>query len=676
MQILLWTLSLLLAAGAGYLVYRADVKRAVPHPWLTAGLRGLVVLLTLLLLLVPAITLDKNETQKPVILLLQDDSRSAAVALGGDSAAYRQNLTALVDKLDDKYRVVQWAFGQLTIPDTLFGYRQQATDIAAAMADAQEYYGVQNLGAIILATDGRYNQGVNPLYQPLALQSTLYTVALGDSAAAKDLRIAQVYANKTVAVNNQFEVRADVLANLCNGYNGSVQLLEGGNVLGSNSISIATDKFDRSVSFTIKAGTPGLHHYVVQAAPATGELNTANNCKDVFVEVVDEQKKILLVAAAPHPDVQAIKAALNGLESYKLQIATPGSAPALLAGCQVVILHQLPAQNDKLMQAIATAKKPVWYIVGSQTNGALLTKVQEALGGNMVTTALRDMLPSYNSNFTLFTMPQSTKAVVDKLPPLSVPAGNLQAGPSAQVLFAQRGGNAPLWVLQQGTQPVAVLAGEGIWRWRLYEYKNFGSHAVVDECIRQTVSLLAANTREKPFYVSLPKYVWSDQEGITLNAYLLNANNEQVNTPEAQLTIKDSTGRQENFSFEKEGNAYKLNIGIREGGTYTYSARTTYQGKAYTTSGSFSVESVPLELMETGADYPLLYSLAAKYNGSLVPASQVGSLYDSITKNENIRPLIQTRTETEPLVNWRWFFFIILGLAATEWLLRKYWMAQ
>ena len=103
----------------------------------------------------------------------------------------------------------------------------------------------------------------------------------------------------------------------------------------------------------------------------------------------------------------------------------------------------------------------------------------------------------------------------------------------------------------------------------MYEYKNFNDHTVIDECIRQTVAFLSANNNEKPFNVSLQKYVWSDQESISLNAHVLNANNEQVNTPDVQLTITDSAGRKQNFSFERSGTAYNLNIGIWAGGTYT-----------------------------------------------------------------------------------------------------------
>jgi hypothetical protein len=290
---------------------------------------------------------------------------------------------------------------------------------------------------------------------------------------------------------------------------------------------------------------------------------------------------------------------------------------------------------------------------------------------------MRDAYPSFNVGFNSFTTPQNLQAVIDKMPPLSIPSGNIIATPDADVLFKQRDGESNvLWALQHGAISTAITSGEGLWRWRLYEYKNFNTHNTIDECIRQTVAFLSANSNEKPFYVSLPKYVWSDQEAITLNAYLLNATNQQVNTVDVQLTITDTAGKKQNFSFERSGNSYKLNTGIWPGGVYTYTASTNYNGTTHTVKGSFVVEHMPLEQMESGADFDILYSLSKKYNGSFIPASLITSLEDSVTKNINIKPVIQSNVQSVPLIDWKWYFLLILVFATIEWLLRKYWLAQ
>ncbi len=674
MQWLYWIIMILISAAAAFWVYRADKERNIPAPWLTALLRGIITLLTLLLILAPVISITRNEVQKPVILFLQDDSRSIAEALNKDSSAYHKNAQQLIDHLSAKYRVVCWGFGNTTRSDSIFTYDQQATDITAAISRAQDFFGSQNLGAVVLSTDGRFNQGANPAYEQLPLHSALYCVAIGDSSIPKDLRIAKVYANKIVSLNSQFEIRTDLVAALCKGYNNSIYLQEAGNNLSSVPVNINSDRYDRSVSFTVKADKPGLHHYILYLPVADGEKNTTNNRRDIFVEVADKKKNVLILCASPHPDVNAINDALTGLQTYKVTIRTVDNAPESFNEYQVVILHQVPSMSSPYKQ-LQLEKKPVWYILGSQSNINMLNGMQKTI--TAFPSGPHDVLAVYNTSFNTFILPQNVQAVMDKMPPLVSPINNLQGGPAVNVLFTEKANSGqPLWVLVPGSVPMAILGGEGIWRWRLYEYKNFNKHDVVDECIRQTISFLSANSNESPFRVEIPKYVWSDQEAITLNAYLLNANNEQVNTPDAQLTIADSAGNKQNFSFERSGNAYRLNLGVRAGGTYTYSAHTTYNNNTYTAGGSFVVESMPLELMETGADYPLLYSLAKKYNGALVPAAKIASLYDTIEHNETIKPVIQTNTESVPLIDRKWFFFLILLFATTEWLLRKYWLAQ
>ena len=676
MQIFFWVLAISLSLVVGYWVYLADRKRAVPYPWLTALLRVLVILSTSFLLLAPSITIEKHETHKPILVFLQDNSASIPVALKADSNKYKADANELFENLSGDYEVVKWGFGNSIQHDTLFQYRQQATDISSALMHATEFYGQQNLGGIILATDGKFNQGINPEFLELPYSGSVYTAALGDSATQKDIRVSKVYANKTVSLNSQFEIRADIIARMCNGYNSNIQLREvNGNATGSASVNIRSDRFDRTVSLTIRADRPGLHHYIVSAPPADGELNTANNKMDVFVEVISEKKNILIAANAPHPDINAIRESLSGIEGYNITVRTGENLPSSFANYHVVILHSLPSQIYPVRQ-LTDIRKPVWFIMGAGADNAAFNRFQDIVQLNVNTFNLQNLFAAYNPSFSAFTLPQDINAVMDKMPPLAVPAGTISASPNTLVLLHEKNNRQPLWMMSQGANPYAMLVGEGLWRWRLFEYKHFTTHSTIDELIRQTVSFLAANVNERPFRVELPKYVWSDQEAISMNAYLLNQNNEQVNTSEVQLVISDSAGNKQEFSLERAGNAYSLNIGLRSEGTYTYNARTVYNGNTYAATGSFAVKSIPLELMETGADYPLLYRLSQKYDGAMVPGNRITSLVDTIRNNKNIKPVIQTTTESIPLVDWKWYFFLVLLFAAAEWLLRKYWLAQ
>ena len=384
------------------------------------------------------------------------------------------------------------------------------------------------------------------------------------------------------------------------------------------------------------------------------------------------------MAAAPHPDVNALKAALSSLASDDVKVCNADDMPQSLAAYDAIIAHGLPSLRHRFSEVLTAAHKPVWFVVTAQTDLQALNALKQLTRTGISPTGAHDILLTYHASFSAFTVPQRIQTVVDKMPPMLAHTSAVIASPGSNILFTQRtpAGVMPAWLLQQGAVPTAMLVGEGIWRWRLYEYKNYNEHNVVDECIRQTVAFLCANNTERPFTVAMPKNIWSDQEPITFNARLNNANNEPVNTADVKITIADSAGKRQDYSFERFGTGYNLNIGIRAGGRYTYSARTTYNGKELSALGSFAVEGIPLELMETGADYPLLYNLAHAHNGVFSTVAGAAALYDSIIANKRITPLIETHTETVPLVNRKWYFFVILLLAVAEWLLRKYWLAQ
>lgn len=678
MQLAYWALAIALATGGAYWVYKADKRRAVPLPWLTALLRGLVVFAAMLLLLMPDVVINRYLTEKPILFVLNDNSQSAGVALGKDSATYRNALEGLLAKLSDKFRVVKRGLGAQLREDSTYIYDRPVTNISNALGEAEEYYGPDNGGAILVASDGLFNQGENPVLRNTSFEGPVYTIAFGDSTRERDLRIARTYANKTAALNSVFEIKADVIAELCRGFNGAVTLSEGAETIGTVALPINGDRFDRTVAFAVKATKAGLHHYVLQLPDAGNELNLTNNKRDIFVDVTDEHKRILIAYAAPHPDIKALSEALSSSGTYELSVRDAGDFPSSLAEYDAIILHGLPSGRNRIETQVANSGKPFWIIITQNTDITAVNSLKSLTRTGVAGTGIRDATLTLHSTFNAFTLPQKIQTVADKLPPMAVSVSNILGGPGANVLFTMRtpAGIMPAWMLQYTTLPTAMLAGEGLWRWRLYEYKNTAGHEVIDECIRQTVAFLCTNNKEKPFGVTLPRQIWSDQEPVSLNAYLLNANREQINTADVTMTITDSAGHKDEYTMERSGTGYNLNTGIRAGGRYTYLAKTTINGKELTSSGSFVVESVPLELMSTRADYGIMYQLAQKHNGAFVPAQQIAALYDSILANKSIKPVITTHTETVPLIDRKWYFMVILLLAVAEWLLRKYWMAQ
>ncbi len=667
MVVLYWMLCVLIGIVPAYLVYRKDRNKDIPARWLPAALRFLTFFGTAALLLAPAFSLKKNEVEKPLLIWLQDESTSFAGALRNDTQQYRQKVDHLLNDLGKDYTVVSLGFsGDVTL-DQAFNFNGRSTNIAAAIQSVSEQYQDRNIGAIMLSSDGIYNEGLDPLYLPVSNNIPIYTIAAGDSAQPEDIRVARIFSNKTVASGSVFEVIADLRADKLQGLNTAVGLYQNGKAIKQYSIGIDKDRYAGSVRFEVKAAGKGIQQFSIAVPKANGEPNVHNNKMDFFVNVIDEEIRILILAHAPHPDIAAIRTALETVPQYKIDVRLANAFPKDVEQYNVVIAHQTPSVVPGTMP-----KVPVWYIAGSQSNINVINQLQqisEIIGNG----SSGNVLPVLNPGFSYFTLPQQIREVLAKMPPLLRLSGNYTQAGSAQALLRQSDGKSPLWAVQTGTMPQALLAGEGLWRWRIYEYKNFRSHEVVDELIRQTVSLLSVHKDREPFHVYLDKYVLNDNEQVYVNAELRNANAELVNTPEAKLILKDSTGKTLVYNFEKTGTSYRINLGLLAPGGYTFRGTVSFNGREYSSMGSFMIERIPLESLRTYADYGMLYQLAQKSGGAFFTQNNfVSALPDSIRKNATIAPVIHTHESHEALINQKWLFFLILLFAASEWLLRKY----
>ena len=123
--------------------------------------------------------------------------------------------------------------------------------------------------------------------------------------------------------------------------------------------------------------------------------------------------------------------------------------------------------------------------------------------------------------------------------------------------------------------------------------------------------------------------------------------------------------------FSPAGAAYRLDAGRLPEGSYSWTARTSLDGKAYTASGEVHVQALLAEQRSTVADHALWADIAARTQGAVV---KPGGL-DAIAKQLEERKDLVARSYAHPsfsdLIGLRWIFFVILGLLTCEWVLRR-----
>jgi len=75
-----------------------------------------------------------------------------------------------------------------------------------AIETAINNHSSQRIGAIILASDGIYNKGINPIYTAVKSYAPIYTIGLGDTIRPKDAFVIGLKNNNIVYLNDKTEL--------------------------------------------------------------------------------------------------------------------------------------------------------------------------------------------------------------------------------------------------------------------------------------------------------------------------------------------------------------------------------------------------------------------------------------------------------------------------------------
>lgn len=653
-----------------------------------AVVRFLSVTILAILLLSPFIKTRSTETQKPIIVFMQDNSESVKSTFAqGDSAKYVDGVNKLLDKLSEKYDVKEYAFSDKLKDSLDWSFDGKATNMSDNLGDIYNLYGNQNVGGIVVASDGIYNQGSNPLYTVGGnTKFPVFTVALGDTTPQRDLRIDKLYFNKIVYLNDRFTVNADLVSQNINSANTKLTIYDLADSknpvkLAEKPINFTSDGQIINEQFILDAKKTGIQHYRLVLSPVEGEFTQANNHKDLFVEVLDSRQKILVLANSPHPDIVAIKAAAEQNKNYEVTIKYADEANNIdLAPYSLVVLHQLPSQKypvKNVLDKLKTANTGTWFIVGGETSLPLLNAAQNTVQITAGNPSLNEVTATFNKDFSIYTVSDNLQNQVGNFPPMAVPFGQFKAAPTAKVMMKQRIGNVStdyaLMAFNQTTDgKSAITCGEGLWRWRLYDYKTNHNEEAFSELVTKTIQYLSLREDKRQFKVQLDKSVYMENEDVQFQAQLYNDNYELINTPDATVTITDEEGKDYPKQFNKTGNAYSLNAGSFKVGNYKYHASVPYNGKNLTFDGQLSVSPMELEATNTVADHHLLYQLSERTGGKLYYPNQLDKLTEQLLNDTQIKPVLYDTFRTQPFINLKWIFALIVLLLSLEWFVRKY----
>ncbi|MBX7050465.1 MAG: hypothetical protein K1X54_00375 [Flavobacteriales bacterium] len=681
-----WLIIVCIVAGAAYagaLYFKDRFNRTYGTPLATllGILRFACVTLLAIFLLKPLIRLVSYDVEKPVIVIAQDNSES--IVVGKDSAFYRNeyaaNLKALTEQFGDDYEIKTLSFGDLVSEglDSL-DYKEKLTDFSGLLNEIYTRYSGRNLGAIVIASDGLYNKGSNPVFAYKKLNVPVYTIALGDTTVYKDILISEVATNRLAYLGNKFPMEITIEGRKANTANAVLTVSKKGNVLHSSNITFHGDRYNTTVPLTFDATETGLQKYSVHLSSIEGEMTLANNHKDVFIDVLDSRQKVLILAYAPHPDINAMRDAIASNESYKVDVKLAKDFNGNVNEYSLVIFHQLPAAGSMGQSMITNAleqKIPALFVWGASTDYNAFNKMNlgYSLSGYMNNTT--DISGNYVDEFSLFTLDEQAKNMFRTLPPLTVPFGDFTYSPGINAMVNQQVGQIktrkPLISFNKiNDTKIGLINGEGIWRWKLTAFQQYENHDAFNQLITKIVQYSSAKEDKSLFRVN-GNNDFFENEQIVFDAELYNQSYEAITNKEISMRIVSEDGIEFNYVFSVSGNRYRLNAGQLPVGNYNYEATVNGEPTIPKERGEFSISPLQLEVVNTIADHRLMYQLAADNNGEMIYPSELSSLSEKIKNKKDIVSVSYENKQLNELINYRWILALLLLLLSAEWLLRK-----
>lgn len=630
----MWLVLMALAISLVYasLLYLFSKKYGKMLTVLLFSLRAIVVAIVVMLFINPYIKQKTAKIENPIIVFAKDNSESMT--------EYPTSVDSVMHILEKNYDVEYYGFGD------------QYTNISSALSTISRQYYKKNVGAVVLISDGIVNQGVNPELNVESYPFPIYSVTLGDTVSYPSMTINDVKYNKTVPVNMLFPLRVTANALNYKGESMNVIVKIDGNEVENVTVPVTSNRFSKTLDFNIDSGEEGTKQV---------DIIVGDKTRRVFVTVTDKKYRILCLACAPHPDIAAIKSALD--DHFEFDVIFDDN---------VVANYDLPLRYDLLIMHNIAIKSavPSLSIIGSNFDAFNESQDIVKITRGAVNTNL-DVTGRFNNVFGLFTISSDIKNELKSYPPLSLP--------HCEISFNRRHDDALLMNIMDLETPNPLLAfstdsdgnkhafilGTGCWRWKLYEYFHHKNNDGFNEIISKTVKYLLTE-KDKELTVN-HKDSYLNTESITISAELRNPSRELINEPDLHIMINNSY----DYMFSKGENNYHLNIGMLPEGIYKYRAHTSFGGVDYNATGTFTVESLGVEAQDLTANIERMRSLASQTGGKHYYITDIQQITYDLKHDSRITSISREETRYDDLINLRWLFFSILGLITIEWLLRK-----
>ncbi|MGB5202845.1 MAG: VWA domain-containing protein [Eudoraea sp.] len=633
-------------------------------------LRFVALFCVFLLLINPKITKEQYSLEKANLIILADNTSSIGQANGVNQLVNAKKLIEENTNIAEKFDISEYVFGtELNSLDSL-SFSEKATNIGRALSSLNEIFAGSNT-AILMLTDGNQTLGEDYEFSGGRQKFPIYPMVVGDTTSYQDIRIDQVNTNKYAFLKNKYPMEIFVSYQGNNTVSTTLTITETGQNLYREQILLSETENSQIINTVLNASTVGIKNIKISLSPLENERNITNNSRQIGIEVIDEKTNIALVSNMLHPDLGALKKAIESNEQRSVSIIKPSLSPNELEQFDLFIIYQPDTSFEKVYSYIESKGANIFTITGPKTDWTFLNKVQNSFQKNSYDQK-EEVTPILNAGFTHFDI---SDLVVSEFPPVETTLGELLITASYENMLSQRikgvDLNEPLFtVLETNLRREAILLGENIWKWRVQSYREDQEFKKFDDFISKVI-LFLANSKPRSRLTLEYENIYQGFNKATIKATYFDETFVFDNNATLNLIlsgIENNTSRQ--IPMLLKNGYYEADISTLPSGDYSFTA--SVKDENLTKTGKFTILDYDLEKQLLSSNYKKLDRLAKSTNATLYFPSQVSKFIEDIIKDNRFVPIQKSKQNVVSLIDFKILLGIIVAALTAEWFIRKY----
>lgn len=585
------------------------------------------------------------------------------------------------------------------------------TDLAMAL---QSVFEKKNYRGAIVLTDGRQVSGADVLSTAGAIGKPLVLVGFGDATLFKDVAVKSIQSPPFSFKNISMSLAATVSAS---GYDGkvlSVRLRQGDKVVSIQTLPVIGKEMETSVAFQWTPTLLGAQTLSVEVVPMEGEITTANNRKNISVDVGRDRFRVLYICGEPGPEYGFLRHQFKSdpavelvtfviLRNNQNVLSVPENELSLipfptqdvlisqLATFDLVVFEEFVYSNFGLLPSVVMAIRqkvqdggsfllmggaPTFGLGSPYGISGIQDMIPVPIGGSEIISESEPLALHLNAPahpiVKLESNPEKNQEIWSNLPLLDGVTLIPKEKPGSTVLLSAKknGKEHPvLTVWKYGKGRVAAFSARTTWRWSMQKGRRDSSSDIYSQFWKNMVLWLTHSDKYKPLRLSMDKKEIPFGEGSTLRIWVYDEYFKPVADADVRLQMTSPDGKKAPLvAHEETSGVYAVAIKAEQLGTFQVDAWASRKSKSVGEERlRFRVVESLSEEDDLRPDFVTLRELATISNGRSLRFDEFSvKLMDEF--NEELE-----RKGGRKILIWNspWLFIWIVTFLALEWFVRK-----